>query len=271
MKIMVLEAIFNDAITALIEKIVYVMIIILIASMIAKAITMIISRFGKRSDVPESVTRVINKIITYFIAFIGLVLILDVFKLNINTFLASFGIVGLIIGLSSQTIISNFIAGIIIIIEKPFKRGDIIDIVSLQGTVEDISIRSTRVKSLDGKLITIPNSTFNTSPVINYSRTGRIQVKIPISFTPDTDIEKLRKLMILTVNEIKGIRPFHIELIVTGITLSGLSRNIVVEFRFWIDRFIEKDMISSKFIKIMHEKFKTEKIIVTSEIKDEVK
>ncbi|MCX9084027.1 MAG: mechanosensitive ion channel [Candidatus Methanoperedens sp.] len=116
---MVLEAIFDAGITALIEKIVYVIIIILTASAIAKLITMIISRFGKRSDVPENVTRVVNKIITYFIGFIGLVLILDVFKLNINTFLASFGIVGLIIGLSSQTIISNFIAGIIIIIEKP--------------------------------------------------------------------------------------------------------------------------------------------------------
>jgi len=262
---MVLEAIFDEGITALIEKAVYVIIIIIVASGIAKATTMIVSRFGKRSDVPENVNRVINKIITYFIGFIGLVLILDVFKFNINTFLASFGIVGLIIGLSSQTIISNFIAGIIIILEKPFKRGDIIDIIGLQGIVEDISIRSTRVKSLDGRLITIPNSTFNTSPVINYSRTGRIQVKIPISVTPDTDIEKLKRIMTLTVSEIKGIRPFHVEMIVTGMTLSGLSRNIVVEFRFWIDRFIDKDNISSKFIKIMNEKFKNEKIIITSE------
>lgn len=262
---MVFESLLKDGITILIEQIVTVILIILAASVIAKTISTIISRFGKKSGLPENVTRWINKSITYFIAFIGLVLILDVFKFNINTFLASFGIVGLIIGLSSQTIISNFIAGIVVMLEKPFYRGDIIEISGIQGIVEDISIRSTRVRAIDGRVITVPNLTFTTNSVINYSKMGRIQVRIPITFPPDIDLEKIKQIMISNAREIEEIRPYHIEVLSTGMTLSGLSKNVVVELRFWIDRFMERDKISSKVISKIKEEFKKEKIIVMAE------
>ncbi|MCG7848750.1 MAG: mechanosensitive ion channel family protein [ANME-2 cluster archaeon] len=261
---MVLESLFKDGITLLIKEIIPVIIIVLIASVIAKIITTIASKFGRKSGLPENVTRLINKIITYFIAFIGLVLILDVFKFNINTFLASFGIMGLIIGLSSQAIISNFIAGILVMLEKPFYRGDIIDISGVQGTVEDISIRSTRVKTIDGKVITVPNSTFTTNSVINYSKSGKIQVKIPITFPPDTDLEKIKRIMITATRDIEEIRPYHIEVFATGMVLSGIAKNITVEFRFWIVRFIDKDRISSHVLSRINEAFKKENIIPAS-------
>jgi small-conductance mechanosensitive channel len=262
---MVLEALFTDNIDFLIEKIVYVILIIFMGSVLAKTFTTLISRLAKKPGIPGEITRWINKIITYCIAFIGFVLILDVFQVNITTFLASFGIVGLIIGLSSQTIISNFIAGILILLEKPFDRGDIIDISGFQGTVEDISIRSTRVKTIDGKMITVPNSIFTTNSVINYSKTGRIQVRIPITFPPDIDLEKIRQIMEATAEDMQDIRPYHIDTISTGMTLSGLSKNIAVEFRFWVDRYIEKDKISSEFIGMIKNRFKRENIILTPE------
>ncbi|MBE0523773.1 MAG: mechanosensitive ion channel family protein [Methanosarcinales archaeon] len=261
---MVFESLFADNINVFIERIGYVIIIIFTASFTAKTIATIISRIGKKSGLPANVTRWINKIITYFIGFIGLVLILDVFHLNINTFLASFGIVGLIIGLSSQAIISNFIAGIPVMLEKPFYRGDIIDISGVQGTVEDISIRSTRIKTMDGKVITVPNSTLTSNSVINYSKAGRIQVRIPISFPPEADLEKIKQIMIAAAKDIEGIRPYHIEVLSTGMTLSGLSKNIIVEYRFWIDRFIEKDRISSQVLSRIKDDFKNEQIIMTS-------
>lgn len=259
---MVFESLLG--IESLIEKIVYLIIIILVTSIIAKTFTMTVSRFGKNSGLPGNVTRWINKIITYFILFISLVLVLDVFNFNINTFIASFGIVGLIIGLSSQAIISNFIAGILVMLEKPFYRGDIIDISGIQGKVEDISIRSTLMKTIDGKVITVPNSTFTTNSVINYSKAGRIQVRIPITFPPDVDLEKIRHIIIAAAKDIEEIRPYHIELLTTGMVLSGISKNITVEFRFWIDRFIEKDRISSHVLSRIKEEFEKEHIILAS-------
>ncbi|TFH43604.1 MAG: mechanosensitive ion channel family protein [ANME-2 cluster archaeon] len=261
---MVLEILLNDGISLLIKEIIPVIIIVLTSSVIAKIITTIVSKFGKKSGLPENVTRLINKIVTYFIAFIGLLLILDIFKFNINTFLASFGIVGLIIGLSSQAIISNFIAGILVMLEKPFYRGDIIDVSGVQGTVEDISIRSTRVKTIDGKVITVPNSTFTTNSVINYSKSGKIQVRIPITFPPDADLDKIKQIIMTAASDIKEIRQYHIEVLVTGMVLSGISKNITVEFRFWTDRFIDKDRISSKVLGRIKETFMKENIIIAS-------
>lgn len=261
---MVFGLFFTDGTGILLEKVIYVTIIIFTASLIAKTIATVISRFGKQSGLPENITRWINKIITYFIGFVGLVLILDLFEFNITSFVASFGIVGLIIGLSSQAVISNFIAGILVMLEKPFYRGDVIDIAGFQGRVEDISIRSTRVKTLDGRLITVPNSTFTTSSVINYSKTGRIQIRIPLSLPLDADLQKVSEIMISAAKNVREIRPFHIEALVTGITLTGLQKNVGIELRFWIDRFIEKDKIVSKVINEMKDELVKENISVSS-------
>lgn len=250
----------------LIAKIISVFIVIVASSVAAKVITTAISRFGIRSDMPGNIARYINKGITYFIGFIGFIIILDIFDLNVSNFVASFGIVGLIIGLSSQAIISNFIAGILILLEKPFGRGDIIDVAGFLGIVEDISIRSTRVRTIDGKVITVPNSTFTTTSVINYSKKDKIQVRIPISFSPEVDIKKISEIMGSAAKNTEGVSPDNVEVLATGLVLSGFSKNIGIELRFWIDEIRDKDKISSKINGKIQEEFIKEKIIIVSEI-----
>src|SRR5574337_526680 len=168
---MLLEPFFSGSTKDLLENIIYVLIIIVIASVIARAVTTAIARFGERTGLPADITRLINKVVIYFIGFIGLVLIINLF-VNITTFVASFGIAGLIIGIGAQAIILNFISGILIMLEKPFTAGDFVDITGFQGTVEDIRLRSTSIRTSDGRVITIPNSVFTSNAVTNYSKTG---------------------------------------------------------------------------------------------------
>jgi small conductance mechanosensitive channel len=259
---MLFDTFFSYNTGMLVEKIVYVLIIIAIASIIAKIIATAISRFGKQSGLPDNVISSINKIITYFIAFIGFVMILDVFQFNITTFVASFGIMGLVIGLSSQAIISNFISGILIMLEKPFDAGDVIDIMGSPGIVEDISIRNTRIRTFDGRMITVPNSTFSSSAVVNYSKTGGIQVKIPLSLTAGADLEKVSKIMISAAKNRQGIQQHDIEVLVTGITLGDSSWNVGVELRFWINQVSDRDSIVSSVAGRIKEEFAKEKIML---------
>jgi MscS family membrane protein len=193
--------------------------------------------------------------VTYFIAFIGFVLILDVFDFQIATFVASFGIVGLILGIGAQALISNFISGILIMFEKPFIIGDFIDITGFQGVVEDIRLRSTSVKTFDGRVITVPNSTLTSNAVINYSRTGELQVKIPVSFKADVDVEKVSKIMNSVAKNTHGVHPYRIEVLVTRITQSDTLWTVEVELRFWVNHVLDRDVIVSN---------------VTSRIKDEL-
>ncbi len=177
---MLLESVFTGSTRLLLEKMIYVVIIVVIASVIAKIIATATMRFGKKAQIPHNIISLINKIITYFIAFVSLILILQIFNFDISTFVASFGIVGLIIGIliigiGAQAFISNIISGILIMFERPFIIGDFIEITGFQGKVEDIRLRSTSIKTFDGRIITVPNSMFTSNAVINYSR---IQKKI---------------------------------------------------------------------------------------------
>ena len=180
---------------------------------------------------------------------------INVFDFQIATFVASFGIVGLIIGIGAEALISNFISGILIMFEKPFIIGDFIDITGFQGVVEDIRLRSTSVKTFDGRVITVPNSTLTSNAVINYSRTGELQVKIPVSFKADVDVEKVSKIMNSVAKNTHGVHPYRIEVLVTRITQSDTLWTVEVELRFWVNHVLDRDVIVSN---------------VTSRIKDEL-
>jgi small-conductance mechanosensitive channel len=261
---MLLEPLLAGSIRPLLEKTILFLIIVVSASTIAKAIATAITGIGNREGIPGKFIHLMNKIVTYFIGFIGFVLILDLFNFQIATFVASFGIVGLIIGIGAQALISNFISGILIMFEKPFIIGDFIDITGFQGVVGDISLRSTSIKTFDGRIITIPNLTLTSNAIINYSRTGEIQVKIPVSFKADVDIEKVSNIMSSTAKSTHGVRQYGIEVLVTGITRSDTLWNVGVELRFWLNRVLERDIIVSNITCGIKEELAKEGIITFS-------
>ncbi len=257
---MVFNELFASA-GGLVGKILSVFIVAVFSYIIIKGLTTTLSRFGKRSDLPDNIIRLINKIITYFIAFTSLILILDIFNFNVATFVASFGIAGLIIGIAAQSVISNFIAGFFIHLEKPFIKGDFIDITGFQGNVENISIRNTLINTFDGRLITIPNSTFTTNAVTNYSRIGKIQVKIPLSFSSDTNLGKVSEIMSAVTKSTQGVQPYNIEVLVTGMTQSDSEWNVGVELRFWINKISNRDITISKVLTGIKDELAKDKLI----------
>ncbi len=262
---MILESVFTEGIRNLIEIAVYITMIIIIASVIAKMIAAATMRFGKEAGISHNIINLINKIITYFFAFISLILILQILGYNISTFVASFGIVGLIIsiliiGIGAQAVISNIISGILIMFEKPFIIGDFVEIMGFQGKVEDIRLRSTSIKTFDGRIITVPNLMFTYNAVIQYSKTGGIQVKIPVSFKADVDIEKASQIMNSVAKSTHGIRPYSIEVLVTGITQKDPSRNVEAELRFWVNQVTDRDVIVSNITGRIKEELAKEKI-----------
>ncbi len=165
---MLLESVFTGSTRLLLENMIYVLIIIVVASVIAKMIATATTRFGKKVQIPHNIISLMNKIIIYFIAFVSLVLILQIFNFDLSGFVASFGIMGLIIGIGAQAVISNIISGILIMFEKPFIIGDFVEITDFQGKVEDIKLRSTSIKTFDGRIIIVPNSMFTSNAVVNY-------------------------------------------------------------------------------------------------------
>jgi len=120
------------------------------------------------------------------ILFIGLMFLLQQLDINITPILASAGVVGIAIGLGAQSLIKDFFAGLLILLEDQFSVGDSIKIGEISGTVESLTMRVTRVRGLDGSLTMIPNGGINA--VVNFSKDwSRAVLDIEIDYKEDVD------------------------------------------------------------------------------------
>jgi small-conductance mechanosensitive channel len=97
--------------------------------------------------------------------------------------LTSFSVLGLVVGLSLQDILKNFFAGIYILVERPFRIGDTVQVDRHTGVVQEISFRTTQLRTDDGREVVVPNATLMTSPVVNLTRyparSTRLEVVVP--------------------------------------------------------------------------------------------
>ncbi|MBV8833649.1 MAG: mechanosensitive ion channel family protein [Acidobacteriaceae bacterium] len=114
---------------------------------------------------------------------------------NTNTILAGVGVGGLAVALAAQKTIENLFGGISVISDRPVLVGDFCQFGGQVGTVEDIGLRSTRIRTLDRTLVTIPNSVFSNMTLENFSRRDRIWFHPTLSLRRDTNPDQIRALM----------------------------------------------------------------------------
>jgi len=116
-----------------------------------------------------------------------------------TSFAAIIGAAGLAIGLALQGSLSNFAGGVLIMIFKPFKVGDLIEAQGVLGTVKEIQIFTTKLVSPENKLIIIPNGILSNGNIINYSAEGKIRVDLVIGVSYDSDIKQVKELLMRVV------------------------------------------------------------------------
>jgi small-conductance mechanosensitive channel len=124
--------------------------------------------------------------------------VLYIWKLDITPLLASAGIAGVAIALAAKDTLANFLGGISIYIDRPYRIGDYIVLeTGERGEVVDIGIRSTRIKTRDDVLITVPNSILSSTKIINESAPyPNFRVRIPVGVAYGSDIEKVERILI---------------------------------------------------------------------------
>jgi MscS family membrane protein len=148
----------------------------------------------------------------YVIWFIGIMLVLVNLDVDITPFLAGAGIVGLAFALAAQDLISNFYGGVIITIDKPFKIGDRVKVEQYYGDIIDIGPRSTRLKTLDNQIITVPNNKMTTNYIINYTEPDpKLRITIPVSAAYGTDPEKVKELLLAIAHSAIQQTPYLLE------------------------------------------------------------
>jgi small-conductance mechanosensitive channel len=157
------------------------------------------------SDWDDRLVELLELIVKWLVWFAALMAILSVFEVNITPFLAGAGIAGLAVALAAQDIISNFFGGAIITIDKPFKVGDRVKVDQYYGDVLNVGPRSTRIKTLDYQVVTIPNNKITTNVIVNYSEPDeKLRITIPVSVAYGTDIESVKKILLEISGEVIG-------------------------------------------------------------------
>lgn len=145
----------------------------------------------------QTLKNLLNNVLSYVIVFIVIMMILDTFHVPIRTMLAGAGVVGLAIGFGAQNLVKDIIAGFFIVFEDQFSVGDYIETGDIEGDVEVIGLRTTKLRSYYGQLYVIPNGSIEI--VTNYSLTNGFAM-VEINLPYETDIVKVEKL-------VKGILP----------------------------------------------------------------
>jgi MscS family membrane protein len=141
----------------------------------------------------EQLFPVIRKSLKVFIIVVGVLVTLDNIGVNITAALASLSIGGLAIGLAAQDTLANLFGAVAVFVDKPFRVGDHIKLSDAEGTVESIGMRSTRVRNLDGHVVTIPNKTMGNAAITNVTRRPTIKTIINFGLTYDTTTGQLKR------------------------------------------------------------------------------
>jgi small conductance mechanosensitive channel len=134
--------------------------------------------------------KTIDRLLDYVIILIGLIVSLAVLGWTslLYSALTAAGLFSVIIGFAVKDVASNFISGIVILIDQPFAPGDYIEVGNYSGTVKEISLRSTALTTLDGPVVYIPNSILAVEPTVNYSIAEDRRISFPISIANEADI-----------------------------------------------------------------------------------
>jgi MscS family membrane protein len=160
---------------------------------------------GKYKKASRELASFLIKLTKAFVIIIGIVAILQELGINVTGFIASLGLGGLAFALAAKDTAANLFGGIAILTDHIFKVGEWVKIGDAEGIVEDIGMRTTKIRAFDKRLIIVPNSVIATSNVENFSRRDRRRIMMRLGVTYDTSIENLNKLL----NEIRQYLKNH--------------------------------------------------------------
>ena len=173
--------------------------VIAFAIALAKSFTLkstLVVKMRKKSkrEYDDASIEFVLKVVRVFIYVIAVFIVLSLLNVDLTGLIAGLGIGGLIVTLAAQDTAKNLFGGVVIFIDKPFTVGDWIQMDSYEGTIEDITFRTTRIRTFENSLLNVPNSIISNASVINWSKMESRRYKVNIKIDLETPVEKLQKL-----------------------------------------------------------------------------
>jgi small-conductance mechanosensitive channel len=179
-----------------IDAMFYSLFILATALLISRIINILMGEWLKVQKKMQRPPVLLNKLVSVIVFIIALIFILDFLNIDITPFLATVGFGALAVGLALQSTLSNFFAGLHLISDRPIEVGDFIELSEdINGIVEDIGWRSTRIRTLPDNLLIIPNGKLAESNIVNFSKPKQdLSIWIPCGVAYESDLEKVERV-----------------------------------------------------------------------------
>ncbi len=176
------------------EKLLRVIIILAVGSLVIYLITVVV-----KAILPKSFSKqrkmIINRLV-YYLGFLSLIfIVISELKISLAPFFGAAGIIGLVIGVASQTSIGNIVSGFFLVSEKSFEIGDVIKIGDKAGVVYSIDLLSIKIKTFDNLLLRIPNQTVISTELTNVTRFPIRRLDIDVSVAYKEDLGKVKEVL----------------------------------------------------------------------------
>jgi MscS family membrane protein len=193
---------------------------------------------------PKTETRMDEQLLPFFrrlalilLVMIAAIILLSHFEVDVSALVTTLGVGSLAIALAAKETLEDTIAGLVIVVDRPFRIGDRIEVQDLDtwGDVVDIGLRSTRIRTRDNRMVIIPNSVIGKSLIVNHSYPDtqyRIEIHVGIAY--GTDLEHAREVLISAVKGVDGVlqdRP------VEALFLEFGDSALIFRVRWWLDSY----------------------------------
>ena len=212
---------------------------------------------GDKMDLGRQLMPFLRRVALIILTVIVAIMLLDYFDIEVSGFVATLGIGSLAIALAAQATLSDTISGFVIMIDRPYRIGDRIELLDLNtwGDVTDIGLRSTRIRTLDNRMVIVPNSVISKSLVVNHSYPDplyRLQNHVGVAY--GTDIEKARHVIIEAVKTVEGVLTDHP---VDALFLEFGDSALIFRVRWWLDSYVDTrrmfDHVNTAIYKALNE------------------
>ncbi len=211
------------------------------ARVVRKVVSSVMGRLSRHAQVNNLLATLAYVIVLLF----GLFTALGIVGLDdtVTTLLAVIGIIGLALGFAFQDIAENFIAGVLMAFRRPLENGDLVETNDFFGTVKDVNLRTTVLRTLDGKDVLIPNKAVFQNPIVNYSRTPDLRVDVGCGVSYGDDLEAAEQVAREAVSAVSArdtSRP--VELFYEAFGDSSINFTV----RFWIPFHRQPDYLGAR-------------------------
>jgi len=194
---------FFEKVVALLPNVLTAILIFVVSLYVARLLSNLLKKVLTKRNVDHEVTVLLAQLTRWSIIVIGTITALQRF-FDVSAFLAGLGILGFTVGFAMQEIMQNFVAGVILLIQQPFEVEDVIETDQFIGTILAINIRTTEMKTLDGRIVIIPNAAILSNPITNYTRAEFRRVELAVGVSYDADPTEVRHSVTKAIKNVPG-------------------------------------------------------------------